>query len=233
MALPTNTTYSGDRRPILKYDARSRLFSLPNRVQQPDGSWITRTQDLTSAVFVFDFPTLEVGWVGFPGGRPDFRMAAFPLNLQLSGGTPTLAARPADLNEQGNPVFNMGFRLNVMMGNREVREFSHSALCVYNAFSKLHDQFIAAAEAKAGQVPVVQVASYEAIKAKMSTNYAPVFKIGKWIDRPVELIEADEPALGGAEPFSAAVGDALAVFDGEPVDLGDRSTDAETELLNF
>lgn len=233
MALPTNTTYSGDRRPILKYDARSRMFSLPNRVQQPDGTWITRTQDLTSAVFVFDFPTLEVGWVGFPGGRPDFRMTAFPLEAQLAGGAPALAARPADVNEQGNPAFNMGFRLNIMLTNREVREFSHSALCVYNAFSKLHDQYIAAPEAKAGQVPVVQVVGYEAIKAKMSTNYAPVFKIGKWIDRPAELLEAAQPTTTGADGSNTPLDDTLAVFDGEPVDLGDRSQEAETELLNF
>jgi hypothetical protein len=232
MALPTNTTYTGDRRPIVKYDARSRMFSLPERLQQPDGTWITRTQDLTSPVFVFDFPTLEVGWMGFPGGRPDFRMSAFPLDQQLTGGTPTLPTRPADLNEQGNPVFNMGFRLTVLMVNRQVREFSHSALCVYSAFSKLHDQFIAAPEAKAGQVPVVQVAGYEAIKGKMSTNYAPVFKIGKWIDRPAELIEAEQPAQAG--PMNQALEDTLAVFDGEPVDLGDRNGAAETEeLLNF
>ena len=68
-----------------------------------------------------------------------------------------------------------------------VREFSSNAGTVNEAMNDLYSAFEAAPEAKAGKCPVVTCEDVQPVENKHGTNYRPVFKIVKWVDRPDDL----------------------------------------------
>ena len=55
------------------------------------------------------------------------------------------------------------------------------------AFDGLFDQWFAGRADHPGQLPVVQVKTYEEVAGKHGSNFAPVFAIVKWIDRPADM----------------------------------------------
>ena len=192
----SNTSPQGEILPRVQYDARAgRLFKV-QREQDAGGNWTNDKIDITSLnpTFIVDMGSIEVGWAAFLPTGPDFHMAylgqAFP-------------AKPTDEHKQS-------FRVKLFSPKflDGIREFSSSAKVVMGAIDELHSQFEAAPEAAAGKVPVVQMTGATPIvskgKAGTSTNYAPVFKVVSWVDRPAELGERTVSAPGAkAVPVEA------------------------------
>jgi hypothetical protein len=77
-----------------------------------------------------------------------------------------------------------------------VRVWSTNAKCVLTAIDELYVAYKAAPESAQGKLPVVQMTDVLPVKTNgkdatgkpvSSTNYAPVFKILQWVDRPQAL----------------------------------------------
>jgi hypothetical protein len=138
-----------------------------------------------------DLAQIEIGWLSYTGGAPDLRMVPF--------GEP-LPANPSKDHRQG-------FRVRVfapkLLGG--LREFASSAKVVIASMDALHSTHEAAAERGQGLVPVVSFAGTTPVTTKTpqgsSTNYAPLFRIEKWVPRPADLPIG---ALPGAQPAAAA-----------------------------
>lgn len=170
---------SGDIRPILKYDARAGRMFRVDRSQGASG-WESEQVDITNnATFVADFENIEVGWMMFSaGGRPDFQM------VKLGATKP---ARPTENHREG---FRMSVKLGQSCGG-DIRELSSNAKAVIGAIDLLHSAYEEGATANPGKLPVVKMTGTRPVKTTTpqgtTTNYAPVFEIAKWVDRPADL----------------------------------------------
>ncbi|WP_270933836.1 hypothetical protein, partial [Falsiroseomonas oryzae] len=180
MALGLNTSTSGaDFIPHIRYDARAGRLFRADRAQGSDGRWQTTMVDISSPPpqFLMDLAQIEIGWLSYAGGAPDLRMVPF--------GAP-LPPQPSKEHKQG-------FRVRVyapkLLGG--LREFAASAKTVISAIDALHSAYEAAPERSQGLVPVVSLAGTMPVVSKTpqgsSTNYAPVFRIEKWVPRPADL----------------------------------------------
>jgi hypothetical protein len=180
MALGLNTNTGGaDFVPHIRYDARAGRMFRADRALAADGRWETTMVDISTPPpqFLMDLAQIEIGWLSYAGGAPDLRMVPF--------GTP-LPPQPSKDHKQG-------FRVRVyapkLLGG--LREFAASAKSVLAAMDALHSAFEAAPERGRGLVPVVSLASTTPVVSKTpqgsSTNYAPVFRIEKWLPRPADL----------------------------------------------
>lgn len=194
MALGLNTSTSGaDVIPHIRYDARAGRLFRADRAQASDGRWETTMADISSPPpqMLMDLAQIEVGWLSYAGGTPDLQMVPFG------------AALPA----QPSKEHRQGFRVRVyapkLLGG--LREFASSAKVVIAAMDALHSAYEAAAERSQGLVPVVCLAGTTPVTSKTpqgsSTNYAPVFRIEKWVSRPADLPIGP---LSGAAPVAAA-----------------------------
>jgi len=195
MALGLNTSTSGaDFIPHIRYDARAGRLFRADRAQAPDGRWETTMADISSPPpqMLMDLAQIEVGWLSYAGGTPDLQMVPFG----------------AALPPQPSKEHRQGFRVRVyapkLLGG--LREFASSAKVVIAAMDALHSAYEAAAERGQGLVPVVCLAGTTPVTSKTpqgsSTNYAPVFRIEKWVPRPADLPIG---AVPGAAPAAAAV----------------------------
>ena len=140
--------------------------------------------DVTSpqTQFAVDFGSLEAGYVAFTSQGPVRIMRPY-----IEGQAMPLP--PGDKDADGKALYRPGFYVKVA-GNAlgGVREWISNASALLNALDELYQKFIQAPEAAMGKVPVVAIVSTVAVKsgsgAKSSTNYAPVFQINTWVDRP-------------------------------------------------
>jgi hypothetical protein len=184
-SLFTDNGGTGDYLPIIKYDARAGRF------MRVDGNGDTKTEkDITKDfAAIMDLENIEIGWVGFPGGKPDFRFKPFSEVVAVG-----LPPRPSDEHKEG-------FRLRIKLdkatgGDAQVREFSHSSRLVKGAINDLHNAYEHAPESRQGKLPVVSLVDIEPVKSKTpqgtTTNYKPLFSIVGWQDRPEDL---DRPEL--------------------------------------
>lgn len=180
MALGLNTeSSSGDFMPIITYSAVSGRFTRIDRSQDDAGDWDKDEVDITDGFMAaVDMANIEVGWMAFVGGTPDFKMV-------VNG--ETFPERPSSNHKQA-------FRVTLMLGTDlggTVRQFSHTAKCVLRVFDELDDVFRASPEKQEGKIPVIKMTGTEAIKTKTpqgtNTHYAPKLEIVKWIDRPDEM----------------------------------------------
>jgi hypothetical protein len=199
MALGLQTEAGGGENflPVVKYDARAgRVFRI-DRHQDSAGNWSSDDVDITSTFQgAFDLGAIEVGWVYFVAGQgPSW--ALVPLGQPLP-------ARPSETHKQC-------FRLKVKLGKAcggDVREFASQAKSVIGAVDKLHDAYTAGLKANPGKVPVVAMTGTTAIKStgkgQTSTNYAPIFEIKSWVDRPADF-DAAPAATPEPEPVAATV----------------------------
>lgn len=198
MALGLQTeSGGGDYTPVAKYDARAGRFFRIDRFQDGAGNWSSDDVDITQGFqAVMDLENIEVGWMLFAAGvAPQWNMV--PLGQPLP-------ARPSDQHKQG---FRMKMKLGKSCGG-DVREFASQAKAVLGAVDALHTAYVEGAKANPGKLPVVAMTGTTAIKTtgkgQTSTNYAPVFEIKSWVDRPAELIggvPANEPV---AQPVTQA-----------------------------
>jgi hypothetical protein len=204
MALGLNTESGGggDYADIVKFDARAgRLFRV-DRAQGAAG-WETNNVEITNGFqAVMDMENISVGWALFAAGQaPSFAMV--PLGHALP-------ARPSDQHKQ---CFKIMMKLGKSSGG-DVREMASQAKVVIGAIDKLHTDFEAGRAANPGKLPVVALTGSTAVvstgKGQSSTNYAPIFEIKSWVDRPSELpANTNAPTGTGAAQQAAPVQQAI------------------------
>lgn len=181
MALGLSTeSGGGDFTPVVKFDARAGRMFRVDREQDGGGNWNTNNVEITNGfTAVMDLENIEVGWLLFAAG-------VAPQLTLVKLGQP-LPARPSDQHKQG---FRMLMKLGKSSGG-DVREIAATSKAVLGAVDDLHTAYEAQKAANPGKLPVVALTGSKAIvstgKGQSSTNYAPIFEIQKWVDRPAEL----------------------------------------------
>lgn len=201
LGLQTESGGGGEFTPILKYDARAGRMFRVDRTQDASGGWQTENVEVTNGFqAVMDLEQVRVGWCLFAAGvQPSFSLV--PLGQPLP-------ARPSDQHKQG---FKMLLKLGKSSGG-DVRELSATSKAVLSAVDELHTAYEAQKAQHPGQLPVVALTSTKPIvstgQGKSSTNYAPVFEIVKWVDRPAELplaANSNAPASAAPQPTQQPV----------------------------
>ena len=179
MALGLNTGSNADILPYVRYDARSGRLHRIDRSQGPDGVWRSDSVDITQPPpsFVMDLAQIEVGWLHFSPSGPSLHLVPY--------GQP-LPPQPSADHKQG---FRVKLFAPKLLGG--VRVFTANAKSVIGAMDAVHSAYLAAPESAQGLLPVVTMAATTPITSRgpqgNSTNYAPVFRIEKWVPRPAEL----------------------------------------------
>jgi len=178
MALGINTdTAGGDFLPRVQYDARAGRWSRVDRTNV-NGSWESNPVDITD-VFnaVFDYASIMTGWI-------DFTQPAFVL-VPLGHPKP-----PEPAGEKWKEGFRMRIKLAKAAGG-DVREFGSTAKAVIKAVSDLHDEYLKGVQGNPGMLPVVAMTGVLAVKTgsgqTTSTNYKPVLRIERWVNRPADM----------------------------------------------
>ena len=189
---------SGDILPIVKWDAKAGDMIQQDRHQGPDGVWVKDEKELSLPLQVaMDLGSIEVGWLSFASGAPDFVMAKI---------TEPFPEQPSQDHKQA-------FRLRLASKELGLREFSHSAKTVLRSMDTLFKQYESEAPSHMGKVPVVTIAGTETIKINSPQGElrfkVPDWSITEWIDRPKIMdggVSAPEPAQAAAmsQPPAAA-----------------------------
>lgn len=169
----TETKSSGDIIPILKWDAKAGDMIRVDREQDETGAWIKNEEEISfPCKFVADLDAIEVGWLSFDSGAPDFRM------VRIGEAMP----------ERPSAGHKNAFRLRIYNKEMGLREFSHSAKTVLRKMDELHTQFEAERGANAGKLPVVEIEGTEPVKINTPQGElrfkVPNWKIVSWVDRP-------------------------------------------------
>lgn len=187
----------GDIMPIVKFDARAGRFF---RIDRADGT--NTPVDITSSFkAVMDFENIEVGFINFPAGSaPEFKVAPI--------------GQPMPENPGGK--FRQGIRMMLKLSKDcggDVREIASTAKAVLGAFDTTHTEYMAGAKANPGKLPVVALSTTVPIvtqgrdekgNAVKTTNYAPVFKVTGWVDRPADLVFTPKNGVSAAPVAPAA-----------------------------
>lgn len=205
LGLQTESGGGGDFNKVVKFDARAGRMFRVDREQDGGGTWNTENVEITNGfTAIMDLENIEVGWCLFAAG------VAPQLSLVKLG--EALPARPSDQHKQG---FRMLMKLGKSSGG-DIREIAATSKAVLGSVDELHNAYEAGKAANPGKLPVVALTGSKAIvstgKGQSSTNYAPIFEITKWVDRPAELggaagvAKEEEPAPKPA-PAPAAAGD--------------------------
>lgn len=192
LGLSTESTGGGDILPIIKFDAKSGDFIQQDR-ENVNGTWEKKETELSLPIKIaFDFENLEVGWLSFASGAPDFNM------VKVGEAMP---AKPSDEHKQA-------FRLKIYKPELGVREFSHSAKTVLKTMDVLHNQYEAEKGHHDGKVPIVNITGLTTVKVNSPQGElrfkAPEWSISEWIDRPSAMDGAgSSPAPIAAAPTPA------------------------------
>ena len=184
-------TGGGDYTPIVKFDARAGRFFRVDR-EEVGGQWQTDNVEITDGFqALMDLENIEVGWGLFAAGvAPSW--ALVPLGAAMP-------ARPSDQHKQ---TFRLMLKLGKASGG-DVREFASQSKAVIAAMDDLHTAYEAQKAANPGKLPLVAVKGTKQVtttgKGQTATNYAPIFEISRWLDRP-EGLGGQAPAGSPAPP---------------------------------
>jgi len=199
LGLQTETTSGGDIVPIVKWDAKAGDMIVQDRVQSASGEWQKEEREMTLPTkFAMDMAGMEVGWLSFASGAPDFRM------VKLGEAMPP--------KPEGD--FKNAFRVRIGSKDLGLREFSHSAKTVIRAMDTLHNQYEAEKGNNPGKIPVVEISGTETVKINTPQGElrfkVPQWSISGWTDKP-EMFNntASAPEPVAAEPAPAVSDDDL------------------------
>lgn len=173
LGLNTETKNKGDILSIIKFDAKAGEFLVENRSPNGDGTWSRDYDELKLPIkLVMDLGDIDVGWLSFASGAPDFQM------VKVGDKVPA----------QPSPEHKQAFRVKVFNKSLGLREFSHSAKTVMRAMDDLHNQFEAERGANMGKIPVVEIPECTTVRVQTPQGElrfkAPAWKIVSWIDAP-------------------------------------------------
>lgn len=197
MALYIGEKNSGDFVPYISFNAKS-------------DKWAIKVGDEKVALkgnfqFVADIANIKTGWFLFQEGMAP--------NVVFNPDLVTRLPQPSAKHKAGAKL-----TVYIKGDNPGVYEFSTNSVNVMESLSVLHDDFLAGEKENAGKLPVVEVGDSREIKSSFknpdgsngtATNYAPSFKIVKWVPRPAEFDAAPEqnnaPAMPAPAPKAASV----------------------------
>lgn len=164
LGIQTEARSRGDILPIVKWDAKSGDFIAIEREPQSDGTWEKRESEIPLPLrAVFDLENIEVGWLSFASGQPDFVMAK---------ANEPMPAKPSAEHKQC-------VRFKLFAKSYGLREFSHTSKNVIRAIDALHDVFTNEKAAHAGKMPIIEISGAET--AKVNTPQGELrFKVPKW-----------------------------------------------------
>jgi hypothetical protein len=180
----------------LNLEPRTGEFSPWLKFNGKAGRWYNRADageevEIVDLTAIFDLATIKTGWMYFAEGES-------PQTVWDTNGA--IAPKPANM-----PKAKRGFSVNVFapkLGG--LREFSGTSNGLIIAISNLYNnEFENAPERREGKVPVVKCERIVPVKSKWGTNYEPVLKIVKWVDRPAGLPQTSptpEPTIAPAAP---------------------------------
>jgi hypothetical protein len=169
----------GDFLPILKYNSQAGRMFRRDRIDV-GGQYSNEEVDITSNFkAICDMENLEVGWMSFAGGPPDFRLVPI--------GSP-LPPRPPGVDDKGKPIYQNGVRMMLKLskecgGDKPIREISSSARAFLGGLEALYLDYETQKADNPGKLPVIVLEKTTPIKTEKSTHYAPVFKIISWAPR--------------------------------------------------
>ena len=161
--------------------------------------WVKDESEVSLPVkFVMDLERIEVGFISFASGAPDFRVAKIG---------ETRPECPPDLGADGKPAFKPCFRVRICN-----KELGDSAKTVLRVMDDLHNQYEAQKSANTGLAPVVEIAGTEVVKINTPQGElrfkVPQWSITQWVERPAAMdgrqAEA-APTPPASEVVSAAV----------------------------
>jgi hypothetical protein len=178
------TAPSGDFTPYVKYNAKAGRWYC-----KKDGQEV----EVQTPTFVADFANVKKAWMYFAEGQaPD--VVYFPsIDQQL--------ASPSEKHKLG---LSLNLYSEASFGGVVKLESNSANTC--SAISDLYGQYTAAAESKAGKLPVVKVTGAEPVKGNFGTNFKPVFAIEKWVDRPAAFDASATPVSSApSAPVQSAV----------------------------
>ena len=185
LGFSTESKSSGDIIPIVKWDAKAGDMIRVDREQDASGAWIKNEEEVSfPCKFVADLDAIEVGWLSFDSGAPDFRMVRIG----------------EEMPERPSAGHKNAFRLRIYNREMGLREFSHSAKTVLRKMDELHNKFEAERGANAGKAPVVEIEGAELVRIDNTVHgdlrfKVPNWKIVAWVDRPDEMAGAPAPAV--------------------------------------
>jgi hypothetical protein len=214
MSVPGLT--GGEQRPLMKLNARTAKVHVDDKVYD-------------KITMLMDFDNAEVGPVRFgEGTAPDFRMIAM---AAVVAGAP-FPPMPPDVDAKGKPLFRRGVRMSVKLsdsvaaGSPSVRELASASLATVRAIDKLHTEWLATKED--GKLPVVKIDGWTEVPGQFGSNYAPVFRILKYVDRPPDMRPDARQNVGKPNPSTSGPPAHVIAVPGEP-----ESFDAEDDADQF
>jgi hypothetical protein len=185
---------NGDILPIIKWDTKAGDMIRQDRRQESDGVWVKDEAEIAFPVqFIMDMENIEIGYLSFASGAPDFRVA------KIGAARPEC---PPDIGPDGKPAFKDCFRVRLYNKDFGLREFSHTAKTVMRPMDVLHDQYESEKANNPNKVPVVEVSGSEVVKIATPQGELrfkpPVMRITQWVDRPAAMDGNQTPSVPDA-----------------------------------
>jgi hypothetical protein len=161
------------------FDIGKSIFT--DRVYSAVGGWDSEQRQIENDKFraLFDLENLEVGWIGFIKGEG--------LNTRLVRIGGDYGDPPSDKHQEG---LRLVIKVDESLGG-ELRECISTAVSMWSAIDRLHDDYRAAASAHPGCMPAVDITGTREEGTQNKRLLVPIFAIVGWQPRPYEL-----PATG-------------------------------------
>jgi hypothetical protein len=172
---------SGDFTPFVKYNAKSGRWSI-----RKDGQDV----EIQNPVFVADLANARKAWLYFMDNQTP-QVEYFPsLDAQVP--------KPSENHK-------LGISLNLFSEANfgGVVKMESNSINTCSAINELYKLYEDSPESKKGKLPVIKAEGVEPIKGNYGTNYKPVFKIEKWVDRPAAFDEIDIKQSVTSQPESS------------------------------
>lgn len=202
-------TAGGTFLPYLTYNAQSGDMSVGTSVKEDNGEWRKEKKYITFPVkFIFDFSSLEKGWMKFESKMPPVFHAMVPVKQPM-------AAQPPEKNELGKYSFSQGFRLRLYSSVYGLIDFCQSSATVRAAMNNLYLVWDKDRGAHPGKEAVVEIRGTNRVTGKDGKVYKePDWAITGWVPRPKEMDATPAPA---PEPPPVAAIPANADFGGDDI----------------
>mgnify|MGYP003640698258 FL=1 len=186
--------------PIIKFDAKAGDFIRQDRAMNVSGEWEKSNHEMDLPLSVLmDFDTLEVGWLSFASGAPDFQMVKVGEQMP---------ARPSDEHKQA-------FRVRLFGKEMGLREFSSQAKTVIRQFDSLHNQYEAERANHPGEVPQVTISGTKTVTVNTPQGEnrfkVPEWSITGWFDRS-KMDTAAAVSAPAPEPVAPSQNEASNLF---------------------
>lgn len=210
----------GDILPRIQWNAKAGRLYRVDRSQDGSGTWQSEEVELKLPIqTVMDLENTEIGWFRFEGG----------VDIQTVQVGEALPPKPSEAHKHG-------FRVKVYSAKAlgGVRHWNHTAKSVISAFDVLHSQYVTEAPKNPGKVPVIEWLDALPVVtgqgAQRTTNYSPILKLAKWVDRPEALSAAAAVSGAGTAPKPSAAPSTGSGHTPPPATKTAEPTDMEPEF---